>query len=259
MTGIHPTALVDSNAEIAPDVAIGPYSIIEDGVKIAQGTHISSHVRICKGTTIGASCSVYQGAVIGTQPQDLKFGGEESYVTIGNNTTIREYATINRATSDSYYTRIGDNCLLMAYSHVAHDCHIGNNVILANSVNLAGHVTIEDFVGIGGLTPVHQFTHIGSHCFIGGGLRVNKDVPPYILAMGEPLTFGGLNTIGLKRRGFSDDTLKQLKNAFHVLYRENLTINEAIQKIKSDINNVPEIDHLVAFLEKSDRGIVRRV
>jgi UDP-N-acetylglucosamine acyltransferase len=145
----------------------------------------------------------------------------------------------------------------MAYSHVAHDCHIGNHVVLANSVNLAGHVIIEDFVGIGGLTPVHQFTHIGSHCFIGGGLRVNKDVPPYILAMGEPITFGGLNVVGLKRRGFSEETLGKLKIAFRILYRENLTLGEAIDKIKNEVENSPEVTHLVDFVQKSDRGIVR--
>jgi len=257
MSNVHPTAIIGKSACLEEGVSIGPYSIIEDGVKIGKDTEISSHVRICKGTTIGEKCSVYQGAVIATQPQDLKFGGEESFVTIGNNTTIREYATINRATDDSYYTKIGDDCLLMAYSHVAHDCHIGNNVILANSVNLAGHVTIEDNVGIGGLTPVHQFTHIGTHSFIGGGLRVNKDIPPYILAMGEPLQFGGLNVVGLKRRGFSDDTLTQLKNAYRILYRENLLLEEVIEKLASQQNNCPEVLHLIDFLQKSERGIVR--
>jgi len=257
MNDIHSTAILGKNACIGENVSIGPFTIIEDGVKIGNGTNISSHVRISKGTTIGEKCSIYQGAVIATQPQDLKFGGEESFVTIGNNTTIREYATINRATSDSYYTKIGDDCLLMAYSHVAHDCHIGNNVILANSVNLAGHVTIEDYAGIGGLTPVHQFTHIGTHCFIGGGLRVNKDVPPYILAMGEPIQFGGLNAVGLKRRGFDEDTLTQLKNAFRILYRENLLLEEAIKKLESQPDNCPEVLHLIDFLQKSERGIVR--
>jgi UDP-N-acetylglucosamine acyltransferase len=257
MSNVHPTAILGKNACLGEDVFIGPFTIIEDGVKIGDNTSVSSHVRISKGTTIGQKCSIYQGAVIGTQPQDLKFGGEESFVTIGNNTTIREYATINRATSDSYYTKVGDNCLLMAYSHIAHDCHLGNNVILANSVNLAGHVIIEDHVGIGGLTPVHQFTHIGTHCFIGGGLRVNKDVPPYIRAMGEPIQFGGLNVIGLKRRGFSEDTLTQLKNAFRLIYRENLLLEEAIQKLVDQPNNCPEVLHLINFLQKSERGIVR--
>ncbi len=257
MSEIHPTALVDKNAFLGENVSIGPFTIIENGVKIGDDTHISSHVRISKGTTIGQNCSIYQGAVIGTQPQDLKFGGEESFVTIGNNTTVREYATINRATSDSYYTKVGNDCLLMAYSHIAHDCHLGNGVILANSVNLAGHVIIEDHAGIGGLTPVHQFTHIGTHCFIGGGLRVNKDVPPYILAMGEPIQFGGLNVIGLKRRGFSEDTLAQLKNAFRIIYRENFLLEEAIEKLDNQQNNCPEVLHLIDFIQKSERGIVR--
>lgn len=257
MTDIHPTAIVDPQVELGNNVRIGPFSIIESDVNIGNNTQIGSHALIAKGTTIGEHCSIYQGAVIGTQPQDLKFGGEQTFVTIGNHTTIREYATINRATKHSYYTRIGNECLIMAYAHVAHDCHIGNNVIMANSVNLAGHVIIEDHVGIGGLTPIHQFTRIGAYCFIGGGLRVNKDVPPYILAMGEPITYGGLNRIGLERRGFNKETLNKLKTAFRIIYRENLTIEEAIRRIKNEIDSTPEVDHLIEFISNSERGIVR--
>ncbi|MGD9486812.1 MAG: acyl-ACP--UDP-N-acetylglucosamine O-acyltransferase [Calditrichaceae bacterium] len=257
MIEIHPTAIVDPGAELGEEIVIGPYSIVEKGVTIGNGTTIASHVRIAEGTTIGKSCKISQGAVLGTEPQDLKFGSEKTYLVIGNNTTIREYATLNRATTHSYYTRIGDNCLIMSYAHVAHDCQVGNHVILANSVNLAGHVIIEDWAAIGGLTPVHQFAHVGAHSFTGGGLRVSKDVPPYIKAMGEPITYGGLNSIGLKRRGFSDEVLLELKRAYKLLYRENLTVKEAIDKIKDNLQPLPEIMHLIKFLSESERGIIR--
>ena len=257
MTDIHSTAMVNKNAELGDNIKIGPYAIIEGGVKIDDGTQISSHVLVADGAEIGKNCKIYQGAVLGTEPQDLKFGDEKTFLVVGDNTTIREYATLNRATTYSYYTRVGNNCFLMAYSHIAHDCEIGNNVIIANSVNMAGHVIIEDSVGVGGLTAIHQFVHIGSHCFVGGGLRVSKDVPPYILAMGEPLSYGGLNTIGLKRKGFKDNVLSQLKNAYKIIYRENLTLNDAIQKIEDTFEKIPEIENLLKFLHGSERGILR--
>lgn len=257
MSEIHPTAIVDSNAEIGNDVVVGPYTIIESDVKIADNVKIGPHVQIASGTRIDEGCKIYKGAVLGTEPQDLKFEDEKTFLVIGKNTTIREFATLNRATTHSYYTRIGENCLLMAYSHVAHDCQIGNNVILANSVNLAGHVIIEDFVGIGGLTPVHQFVKIGTQSFIGGGLRIPKDVPPYILAMGEPLQYAGLNKIGLVRRGYSNETLAALRNAYKILYRQNNTIKEAIRIISDTYPDSPEVMHLVDFLKNAERGIIR--
>ena len=257
MSQIHPTAVIDPKAEIGNNVCIGPFSIIEADVKIADNVSIGQHVLIASGTQINEGCKIYKGAVLGTEPQDLKFGDEKTFLVIGKNTTIREFATLNRATTHSYYTRIGDNCLLMAYSHVAHDCQIGNNVVLANSVNLAGHVIIEDFVGIGGLTPVHQFVKIGTQSFIGGGLRVPKDVPPYILAMGEPLQFAGLNRIGLERRGFTTETLSGLKTAYKILYRQNNTMQEAIKIISESFSAIPEVMHLVDFLKNCERGIIR--
>lgn len=257
MTEIHPTALVDPKAELGSNVKIGPYSIVEGGVTIGDETEIRSHAVIAEGTTIGKKCFVSPGAVIGTKPQDLKFEDEKTFVEIGDYTTIREFATVNRATSYSYYTRVGSHCLLMAYSHIAHDCHLGDHVIIANAVNMAGHVTIDNHVGIGGMTAIHQFVHIGAHSFIGGGLRVTKDVPPYILAMGDPLTYGGLNLVGLKRRGFSSETLGLLKKAYKTLYRSNLTFQEAIQHLSSEYPQTDEIKYLIDFLKRSERGVIR--
>jgi len=257
MPVIHKTALVDSAAEIADDVQIGPFSIIEGDVKIARGTRIASNVVVSNGARIGENCIIYNGAVLATQPQDLKFADEKTFLEIGDNTTVREFATLNRGTTHSYTTRIGSNCLLMSYSHVAHDCQIGNHVILANSVNLAGHVVIDDYAGIGGLTPVHQFVRIGAHSFIGGGYRIGKDVPPFILAMGEPLTYGGLNRIGLQRRGFASETLTALKKAYRILYRQNNTVAQAIDLIEAEFGDLADVMYLTTFLRKAERGIIR--
>ncbi|HHE54789.1 MAG TPA: acyl-ACP--UDP-N-acetylglucosamine O-acyltransferase, partial [Caldithrix abyssi] len=236
---------------------IGPYAIIEKEVSIGDGSQIGPHAVIASGATLGKNCRVFKGAVIATEPQDLKFSNEKTFVEIGDNTTIREFATVNRATSHSYYTRVGSNCLLMAYSHVAHDCQIGNFCTIANSVNMAGHVIIGDYVGIGGLTAIHQFVHIGDYSFIGGGLRVSQDVPPYILAAGEPIRFAGLNAVGLRRRGFTREQLNLLKQAYHIVYRENLKLKEAIQKIEQTLEQTAEIQKIVEFLKQSERGIIR--
>ena len=254
---IHKTAIVEASAELADDVSVGPYTIIEGDVRIDAGTQIGPHVLLASGTRIGKNCRVSNGAVLGTQPQDLKFAGEKTTLEIGDNTTIREFATVNRGTTDHWKTVIGENCLLMAYSHVAHDCTIGNNVILANVVNLAGHVTIDDFVGVGGVTPIHQFVHIGRHAFIGGGFRVPKDIPPFILAMGEPLRFGGLNSVGLKRRGFSDDLLAKIKKAYRIIYNSKLLLVDALKKVEDEIEPVEEITYLVSFFRDSERGVIR--
>jgi len=257
VTQIHDTAIVHPRAQLGNDVLIGPFAIIEEEVQIGDKTEIGPHAVISNGTTIGSSCRISAGAVIGTQPQDLKFENEKTFVVIGNNTTIREYATVNRATSHSYYTKVGDNCLLMAYSHTAHDCQLGNHVVIANAVNMAGHVIIEDYVGVGGMTAIHQFVHIGTQTFIGGGLRVSKDVPPYILAMGDPLTYGGLNQVGLKRRGFSDETLRVLKKAYRIIYRSKLILKDAIVEVEKTLPKIPEIEHLLQFLKESERGVIR--
>jgi UDP-N-acetylglucosamine acyltransferase len=253
---IHPTAIVDPRSELDAGVTVGPYSVIEADVQIGINCRIGPHVHIASGTRLGADCRVFTGAVLGSIPQDLKFGGEETALEIGERTTIREYATLNRGTKDRWKTTIGSDCLLMAYAHVAHDCIIGKHCILANAVNLAGHVVIEDWASVGGMVPVHQFVHIGQHSFIGGGYRVPKDVPPYILAAGEPLTFGGLNSVGLSRRGFSEPTLAALKRAYKLIYKSNLNVRQAVQRIREEGELIPEVENVLAFIEKSERGII---
>ncbi|MHB2148853.1 acyl-ACP--UDP-N-acetylglucosamine O-acyltransferase [Calditrichota bacterium LG25] len=257
MVEIHPTAIVDPRAQLGVDVKIAPYAVVEKDVVIGDGTQIGPHAVIANGARLGKNCRVFTGAVISTEPQDLKFADEKTFVEIGDNTTIREFATVNRATSHSYYTRVGSNCLLMAYSHIAHDCQIGNFCTIANSVNMAGHVIIGDFVGIGGLTAIHQFVHIGDHAFIGGGLRVSQDIPPFILAAGEPIRFAGLNAVGLRRRGFSREQLDLMKKAYHIVYRENLRLKDAIERIEQSLELTAEVKKIVEFLKNSERGIIR--
>jgi UDP-N-acetylglucosamine acyltransferase len=254
---IHPTAIVDPEAELGKDVSIGPYTIINEGVRIGDNVQIGSNVLIDSGAIIGRNCKIHHGVVLGTPPQDLKFGGEKTYLEIGENTVIREYATINRGTKHRGKVTVGSDCFIMMYAHIAHDCIIGNNVILANSVNIAGHVEVEDYAIIGGVVPVHQFTRIGAHSIIGGGFRVPKDVPPYILAGGYPLRYMGLNIIGLKRRNFSADTILTLKKACRILFQSQYNTTQAVEKIKSEIEPLPEIIHLLEFIEKSERGIIK--
>lgn len=254
---IDAKAVVNKAAEIGDHVSIGPFSIIEDNVTIGSGTKIASHVLIAAGTRIGKNCQIYHGAVLGTIPQDQKFQGEETTLEVGDGTVVREFATLNRGTQDRWKTIIGRNALIMAYVHVAHDCIIGNHVILANSVNMAGHVVIEDYANIGGLVPIHQFVRIGTHAFIGGGYRIHKDVPPYIMASGEPLSYGGLNTIGLTRRGFANETLVNIKKAYKILYKSNLNVSQALAKIKTEVESTPEVQNIIKFVENSQRGIIR--
>lgn len=254
---IHPTAIVDPKAELGKDISIGPFTIINEGVRIGDNIQIGSNVLIDSGTIIGKNCRIHHGAVLGSPPQDLKFGGEKTFLEIGENTIIREYATLNRGTKHRGKVTVGSNCFIMIYAHVAHDCIVGNNVILANSVNLAGHVTIEDYAIIGGVVPVHQFTKIGAHSIIGGGFRVPKDVPPYILAGGYPLRYMGLNIIGLKRRNFPESTLLILRKACRILFQSKYNTTQAVEKIKSEIEPIPEIKHLLEFIQKSERGIIK--
>ncbi len=256
MAIIHPTALVDARAEIAENVTIGPFAIVEANVQIAAGCEIRPYVHLASGTRLGRDCRVFTGAVIGTAPQDLKFGGEETTVHIGDRTTIREYATINRGTKDHWETRVGSDCLIMSYAHIAHDCVIGNHCILANAVNLAGHVVIEDWASIGGMVPIHQFVRIGRHSFIGGGYRVAKDVPPYILAVNEPLTYAGLNSVGLRRRGFTEEQLLALKRAYKIIFKSNLNVSQAVQHLRAAGELTEEVKIVLEFIEKSERGII---
>lgn len=257
MATIHPTAIVDPGALLGENVSIGPFSIVNNDVIIGDDSTVASHVVIQSGTRIGKKCRVFSGAVLGTDPQDLKYAGEKTTLEIGDETTMREFCTLNRGSSHRLKTVIGKKCLIMAYVHVAHDCRIGDNVILANAVNMAGHVTIEDFVSIGGLTPIHQFVNIGSHAFVGGGLRVSQDIPPYILAAGEPIQYAGINKIGLSRRGFSPDTMAKIKNAYKLIYRSGLNTTQALAQIEADGELIPEIKQIVDFIKTSQRGIIK--
>jgi len=256
-TLVHTTAIVSSHAELGNGVKVGPYAIVEDNVTIGDGTEIGSHALVASGARIGREVSIHHGAVVGTVPQDLKFGGEESLLYIGDNTTIREFATLNRGTEWRGFTKVGANCLLMAYSHIAHDCLIGDHVILANAVNLAGHVEIGDWAIIGGIVPVHQFVKIGAHAMIGGGFRVPMDVCPYALCAGYPLRVAGLNRVGLERRGFSKDSLEKLDKVYRILFRSKLNTTQALERVKSEIEQVDEVKALVDFIESSERGICK--
>ncbi len=256
MVEIHPTAVISSQAELGENVVVGPYAVIEDDVVIGDESYIGPHVYVHSGSRLGSRVRVEKGAVLGSDPQDLKYKGEKTYLEIGDHTTIREFATLNRGTDAHYKTVVGSHCFLMAYVHVAHDCIIGNHVVIANSVQMAGHVEIDDFAGIGGLTAIHQFVRIGKHCFVGGGLRVTKDVPPFVLAMGEPIRFGGTNFVGLQRRGFSSESLKVIKQAYRLVYRSNLKLSEALERLRTEFNQSPEVAEIIQFLQKSERGII---
>ena len=257
MTNIHPTAIVDPKAELGDVVTVGPYAIIQGDVIIGENTKIDSHVLMHSGTRMGKKCCVFKGAVVGADPQDLKYDGEKTTLEIGDEVTIREFCTLNRGSAHRFKTEIGSNCLLMAYVHVAHDCIIGDNVIIANAVNMGGHVTIESYAAIGGMSPIHQFVKIGCHAFIGGGWRVNKDVPPYILAAGEPIQFAGINRVGLLRRGFSSETLQEIRRAYKLVYRSGLNVTQAVQKIKEVEELIPEVEKIVNFIEASERGLIK--
>jgi len=254
---ISTLASIDSSASIGNNVKIDAFAVIEAGVTIGDDTHIMSHAIILKGTTIGKTCTIFPGAVIGGIPQDLKFVGEETTVEIGDHTTIREFVTINRGTKDKWKTSIGDNCLLMAYSHVAHDCIIGNHVILANSVQLAGHVQIGDYAILGGVAAAIQFARIGAHTYIAGHTEIRKDVPPYIKAGRSPLSYVGLNSVGMQRRGFSSEKINDILEIYRHIYTKGLNISQAVENIKSKFSSGDERDEIVNFIEASKRGIIK--
>jgi len=254
---IHPTAIIHKDVKLADDVCVGPLSIINEGAEIGGGTEIGSHVLIDSGTIVGRNCTIHHGAVLGTLPQDLKFEGEKTHLTVGDGTVIREYATLNRGTKYRGKTVVGRNCFIMAYAHVAHDCLLGNQVILANSVNLGGHVEIGDWAIIGGVVPVHQFVKIGAHSIVGGGFRVQKDVCPYALVAGYPLKTIGLNRIGLQRRGFPEETVQILERTFRILFKSKLNTSQAIEKIKTEMEPIPEVKIILDFIAESERGIIK--
>lgn len=255
---IHPTAIIDPKAEIDSSVKIGPYSIIRENVSIGPGTEIGPHVTIDPFVEIGPDCQIYQFASVGAAPQAIKFKGEETYVKIGRGTVIREFVTINRGTAfGGGLTEVGEENFLMAYSHIAHDCITGNRVILANNATLAGHIVIEDGVTIGGLVAIHQFVRIGQYAYVGGKSAVVKDIPPYVIASGDRAKLHGLNSVGLKRQGMSDETLSSLKKTYRIIFRIGLTMNEAIERVAAEIEPVPEVVKFMDFIKASTRGITR--
>jgi UDP-N-acetylglucosamine acyltransferase len=255
---IHPTAVLSPDATLAEGVEVGPYSIIGPDVHIGKNTQIGPHVVIEKHTDIGENNRISQFASIGGDPQDLKYRGEVTRVVIGNHNTIREYVTINRATiHDIGVTIIGDHNLLMAYCHVAHNCKLGNHVVMANAANLAGHIHVEDYAIIGGLTGIHQFTRIGAHCIIGGASGVANDIPPFVMASGNFTKLYGLNMIGLKRRGFPEETIAALKEAYRIIFRSKLLLTVAIRKVEQEVADLPEVRQFLDFIRKSERGICR--
>lgn len=257
MSAIHPTAIVDPGAELGEGVQIGPYCTVGPKVRLGAGTRLISHAVIDGVTTLGPGCTVFPFASIGLQTQDLKFAGGEPRVEIGAGTTLREYVTVNAATKDGDVTRVGDNCLIMACAHVAHDCAVGNRVILANCCALAGHVVVEDFVILGGLSAVHQFVRLGRNAYIGGCCKIVQDVPPFFMADGNPATTPTINSVGLKRAGLSEESIRAIKLAHRFLCRSELGTTAAIEAIEREVPMTPEVQHLVAFVRASERGITK--
>jgi len=253
----QPLAYVHPGAKIAKNVVIEPFTTICNNVVIGEGTWIGSNVTIMEGARIGKNCNIFPGSVISAVPQDLKYNGEETIVQIGDNVTIRECVTINRGTTDRMKTQIGDNCLIMAYCHIAHDCSIGSNCIFSNNSTLAGHVTVGDYVVMAGLVAVHQFVTIGSYSFVTGGSLVRKDVPPYVKAAREPLSFAGINSVGLRRNGYNPEKIKEIQNIYRILYQKNYNNTQAIKIIEAEMEATPERDEIIMFVKDFKRGIMK--
>lgn len=253
----QPLAYVHPQAKVAKNTVIEPFVNIEKNVEIGEGTWIGSNVTIMEGARIGKNCKIFPGAVISAIPQDLKYDGEDTIVRIGDNTVIREFVTINRGTKANWETVVGNNCLLMAYVHVAHDCVVGNNVILANAATLAGHITIDDYAIIGGLSAVHQFVNIGAHVMISGGSLVRKDVPPYTKAAREPLSYVGINSIGLRRRGFSAQKINEIQDIYRYIYLKGNNVSQALEYIEANLPATSERDEIISFISRSGRGIMK--
>lgn len=253
----QPLAYIHPAAKIAPSVVIDPFVTIDANVEIGEGTRIGSNVTIMEGARIGKNCRIFPGAVIGAVPQDLKFRGEDTTAVVGDNTTIRECVTINRGTAAKGKTVVGSNCLLMAYSHIAHDCIVGDNVIVANSSQLAGEVIVDNFAIIGGGTLVHQFCHIGAHVMIQGGALINKDIPPYVKAAREPISYVGVNSIGLRRRNFSNEAIREIQDIYRYLYLSRMNVSDALDAIEAELPSTRERDEILLFIRNAKRGIIR--
>ncbi|MEG8990321.1 acyl-ACP--UDP-N-acetylglucosamine O-acyltransferase [Ignavibacteria bacterium 4148-Me] len=258
MNNIHPTAIVSPKAKLGDNIEIGPYAVIQDDVEIGDDCKVGPHVGIYNGARIGNRVKIFQGASISNLPQDLKYANEQTYLFIGDDTVIREFATLHKGTAATGKTVIGKNCLLMAYTHVAHDCKIGDKVIISNATQIAGHVTIEDVVIIGGQGAVHQFCKIGQHAMVGGGGMVGTDIPPYSLVSGYPARFMGLNIVGLRRRNFSSEDINTLKETYRIFYNSGLNHTEALKIIKEKFSEHPLVKNVIEFIESSERGVVRR-
>ena len=257
MANIHQFTSIHPNARLADSVVVGPFSTIHDNVEIGEGTVIDSNVTIFPGARIGKNCHIFPGASISAIPQDLKFAGEDSITIIGDNTIIRECVTVHRGTVSKGKTVIGNNCLIMAYSHVAHDCLIGNNIIIANASQLAGEVVVDDFAVIGGGSLIHQFCHIGCHTILQGGVRVSKDIPPFVKAAREPVAYTGINSVGLHRRGFSEEAIEVITETYRKIYFSRQNVSDAVASIRAELPSTPERETILSFIENSERGILR--
>ena len=256
-TRIHAAAFVDPGARLGADVEVGPGAVIGPDVTLGDGTRVGSHALVTGWTSVGRDCVLHHGAVLGTPPQDLKYAGEPSYLEVGDHTVCREYMTANLATEPGYTTRIGSHCLLMAYSHIAHNCQIGDRVVIANAVQLAGYVVVDDWAIVGGSTVVHQFTRIGRHCMIGGGSRIPQDVAPFVKTAGSPPRNAGINSVGLERRGIARESREALDRAYRLFFRSGLTVGRAVDEIRAQLPGVAEVEHFARFCETSVRGVTR--
>jgi UDP-N-acetylglucosamine acyltransferase len=254
---IHATAIIEPGVELGVDVEIGAYAFVGSGVKLGDRCRISHHASVVGLTALGADNEIFPFASIGEKSQDLKYVGEPTYLEIGSKNIFREYFTANRGTAPGTKTVVGSNNVFLAYTHIAHDCVVGNNVVFSNAATLAGHVTVEDHVTIGGLAAVHQFCRVGQHSMVGGCAKIVQDVPPYFVADGNPAAVRTVNIIGLRRRGFSDDLIRELRKAYRYLYDASLNTSQALEKIQSSLSSLPELKILVDFVRASERGIIR--
>lgn len=253
----QPLAYIHPAAKIAGNVVIDPFVTIDANVEIGEGTHIMSGATILDGARIGRNCTIFPNAVVGAVPQDLKFVGEDTLAIVGDNTILRECVTVNRGTAAKGKTVVGSHCLIMAYSHVAHDCIIGDHVIISNATQLAGEVEVDSFAVIGGGTLVHQFCHLGSHIMVQGGALINKDIPPFVKAARDPIAYTGVNSVGLRRRGFSSEAIREIQEVYRYIYMSNMNVSDAVDRIEAELPATKERDEILQFIRNAKRGILR--
>lgn len=252
---IHPTALIDPSARLGTGVTVGPYAIIGPQVTVGDRCRIGPRATLQRNVLLAEDVRIGDGSILGGDPQDLKYGGEETWVEVGQGTIIREYSTINRGTAATFKTTVGARCFIMTYVHLAHDCHVGDDVVIANATQCAGHVTIHDRAILSGLNAVHQFVTIGTYAFVGGGSRVNQDIPPYVKAVGNPMELYGLNSLGLQRAGLPGETVAALKRAYRLFFNSDLNLSQALERARTDLPAFPEVERFLAFVESSERGV----